>query len=148
MRFPYVQYEVDPSPAEPGVIEVFRPVIPIRLIGRASSRLVRGLLDTGADESVIPMEFADRIGVIEAAVPDGTVLSASGEMPVTYGTLIIELASGVEHYRWNAVVGIVDQPLREALLGNIGFLRYFDVTFFGERREVRLTRNAVALPQV
>lgn len=54
--------------------------------------------------------------------------SASGEMSVTYGDILLA------------------EPLQEALLGHRGFLQYFDATFSGAKREVKLRRNAEQFP--
>ena len=146
MKFPYTQYDVEPTPSQPGVSVVFRPVIPFRLTGATAGAVFYGLLDSGADETLIPKEIADHIGVESISDQTGTILSASGEMPATYGAVSIEFGPESERYRWRAVVGIVDQPWKEALLGHIGFLRYFDVTFLGDDRAVQLARNTVPLP--
>lgn len=146
MKFPYGQYDVEPTPSQPGVTVVYRPVIPVRLIGVSAAAVFYGLLDSGADETLIPQEVANLVGAERVSDQTGMILSASGEMPVTYGAVTIEFGLGPERYRWRATVGIVDQPWKEALLGHIGFLRYFDVTFLGGHRESQLTRNTVALP--
>jgi len=53
VNFPFGQYEVAPSTAEPDLTVVFRPVIPVRVIGPASAAVIYGLLDTGADQTVL-----------------------------------------------------------------------------------------------
>lgn len=146
VKFPYGQYEVEPTVAQPDVTVVHRPVIPVRLIGTSAAAVFYGLLDTGADESLIPREIADFIGIEEISDQISTVLSASGEMPVHYGVMTIECGTEQEQYRWRAAVGIVNQPWKEALLGHAGFLDYFDATFFGGERQVQLMRNAVPFP--
>jgi hypothetical protein len=110
---------VDPTPSQPGVTVVYRPVVPIRLIGLIADAVFYGLLDTGADETLIPKEVADLIGVKMAPDPAGAIVSASGEISVSYGALAIEFGQGKEGYRWRTMVGVVEQPWKEALLGCI-----------------------------
>ena len=144
MKFPYGRYETEPVPSAPDASIIYRPVIPVRFIGTAGDAVFYGLLDTGADDTLITEEMAEALGVVSDAESSVNMLSASGEFLVRYGAVTIELRQARESYRWPAVVGIVGRPWREALLGHSGFLRYFDVTFFGEKREVRLRRNKVA----
>jgi hypothetical protein len=141
MNFPYTAYSVEPTPTQPDVTVVYRPVIAIRIVGPAGETRFRGLLDSGADETVLPKALADVVGVVVDPLQTGTADSASGPMAVNYGRVTLELEKGRERYRWNTMVAIADQPWQEAILGHIGFLRHFDVEFRGEKRDVRLKRN-------
>jgi hypothetical protein len=38
------------------------------------------------------------------------------------------------------------QPWEKAILGHAGFLQYFDVTLFGEKKQIRFRRNQSRLP--
>lgn len=143
VNFRYGRYMVEPTPGRPGVSVVYRPIIPLRVVGTAGGATVYGLLDTGADETLLPQVVSDLVGIVVDPRHTGTILSASGEMTVTYGTVILEFGQGRERQRWQTMVGVVQQPWQEALLGHAGFLRYFDVTFLGGKREVRLSRNKV-----
>ncbi|MEX0678230.1 MAG: aspartyl protease family protein [Pirellulales bacterium] len=147
MRFAYGRYEVEPTPSQPGAAIIYRPVIPIRVIGFGADAVFYGLLDTGADETLLTEEMAELVGMEVDASRTAIVTSASGEMSVSYGDVTLEVGRGRARYRWRTTAGVVKQPWREAILGHMGFLRYFDVTFFGETREVRLTRNAMPLPE-
>ena len=147
MNFPYAAYEVEPTPSQPEESIIYRPIIPFRLTGSAGAAVFYGLLDTGADETLLPRAMAELVDVAVDLSPATTMLSASGEVEVVYGQVTLEVGRGRGRYRWQGTVGIVDQPWEEAVLGHAGFLRYFDVTFFGERREARLKRNRLALPQ-
>jgi len=147
LRFPYGQYEVEPTPGQPEQTIVYRPVIPIGITGEAGTAVFYGLLDTGADETLLPKKVADLIGIKANTSQTSTVMSASGEMTVSYGRVTIEIGHGRQKYRWGAIVGIVEQPWQEALLGHIGFLRYFDVTFLGAKQEVKLKRNTIPFPK-
>lgn len=146
MNFPYTPYEVEPTPSQPGITIIYRPIIPVRLTGSIGTAVLYGLLDTGADETILTRAMAELVGIITEPLKTATVMSASGEMTVEYGEVIFEFGRGRGKAQWRAVVGIVDQPWAEAVLGHTAFLRYFDATFFGGKREVRLKRNGVKLP--
>lgn len=146
MKFRYGRYEVDPTPAQPGVTVVYRPVIPLRLIGQSGGATFYGLLDTGADETLIPAAMAELVGLAVDPAQTSIVLSASGEMRVRYGEVTIEAGQGKVLHRWRTTVGVVEQTWNEALLGHAGFLRYFDVTLCGAKREVQLRRNTAPFP--
>ena len=118
------------------------PIIPFRVISDQGDAVLYGLLDTGADETLLPMAIAEVLGVNLDPRNRGTVLSASGEMSVVYGDISLEIGRGRARYRWHTTVGFLSQPLEEALLGHRGFLQYFDVSFLWVRKEIRLHRNA------
>jgi hypothetical protein len=92
--------------------------------------------------------MADLVGIRIDPAQTGTVFSASGELEVVYGRVTLEIGRGRGRHRWVATVALADQAWQEAALGHLGFLRYFDASFLGGRREVRLRRNAVPLPKV
>jgi hypothetical protein len=138
-------YSVDPTPALE-VDEMYRPVIPVRLVGRADSLDIFALVDTGADESYITDEMARTLGVQPISDSLFVVETASGSMEVPYGEISIQIHNGVEEYRWSAVVGIVSEPWPEAILGHAGFLQYFDAEFSHGRGTLLLNRNQVGLP--
>jgi hypothetical protein len=52
------------------------------------------------------------------------------------------ISDGNEKSTWNATVGLLERPMKRALLGQSGMLRYFDVQFLGERREAIVTPNS------
>ena len=146
MKFPYSSYEVEPTAAHADVSVVYRPVIPFRGIGKTDVAVFYGLLDTGADETVLPQAIADLIGVVVDPTQTSVATSASGELPIVYGKVTLEIGKGKGRYRWQATVGVVNQPWQEAILGHAGFLHYFNAVFSWSKREVRLTRNDIALP--
>lgn len=107
MRFAYGRYEVEPTPSQPGVTVIYRPVIPIRLIGTTGEAVFYGLLDTGADETPITREMADVLGVAVDETEAHTAASATGEMAVVYGRVTIAVGQADESYRWRAQRSLV-----------------------------------------
>ena len=142
MKFPYRRYSVTPTPAQLGETVISRPIIRFRLHCDSESALFWGLLDTGADETYITKEMADALGIV--ASESFGIESASGRMTASYATVHLEVSDDTEQYQWPSVIGVIDQPWSEAILGHAGFLRYFDVTFLGKSSEVILQRNELA----
>lgn len=146
MKFEFIGYAVEESPAQSGAGVVFRPVIPVRILGPESRLLFRGLLDTGADETIITQAMAEVVGATPIANAEGRIISAGGEVRLSYARVGIELGSGPECYRWTATVGVAETEWDEALLGFPGFLEYFDALFLGHALQVELARNTRLLP--
>jgi hypothetical protein len=144
MKFDYPEYCVAPSPAAPGIDSVFRPVIPIRMIGPSASRTIWALLDTGADECYITESLASKLGVVPATDERGTINSASGEMLAWYGSLSMEITDGSERYEFPLIVGVVPQDWSEMILGRVGFFTHFDATFSEADRTVVLTPRSLS----
>lgn len=129
MKYPYLPYRVSPSPAEPGVKMAYRPTVPVRIIGLGGSIKLRGILDTSADETVLPAYLLQRIQVATRS-EDVSALGGAGGRPfvVTYGTVDFEVQLDEDAPRWHAKVAF-DPHRRVPLLGQVGFLRFFTVTF-------------------
>jgi hypothetical protein len=104
MNVPYTCYEIEPTPSQPGVTEIYRPVIPFRVIGPAAAAVFYGLLDSGADETMLPQALADLVGIVLDPSQTGTALTASGEMAVTYADVTFEIGQGRGKRRWRATV--------------------------------------------
>jgi len=119
-----------------------RPMFHVALIGPARTLPVLGLLDTGADYTIFPDRVAAQVGLdLSRAVPvacqgvGGTSLLAQF-LPVT-----LRVSDGVESREWPGFVGFAAISTPYALLGDLGFLEFFDANFRSVRREVELTVN-------
>ena len=147
LRFPYDRFEADPSYADPAPF-VFRPVVPIRVIGLVGSKKFNAILDTDATETILPSYL---IGQTRPAIiqgEQGVLLGAVGRpFVVAYGTVDLELRMQRRVYRWHAKVAF--HPSRQdALLGDADFLRLFTATFNGPQRYVTLKPNGKFPPPI
>lgn len=146
MRFPYGEYPITPRPTLPEGGTIFRPVIPLSFTGSRGSKLFYGLVDTGADETVLTQQMADLIGIESPQEKNFSAISASGKFPIWYAKITLEISLGDESYHWETTVAVADQMWEEAILGHLGFLNYFDAKFFGEDHLIELARNGTPLP--
>ncbi len=143
MRIPYIPVSVrQPVPSLGGSLVRYRPVMAVRLTGPAASRLQDGLLDTGADDTVFEESIAMLVGVDLLHVPVLQVALAGRPKPirVRYAPVVLRITDGGnETYEWTAIVGFAAGRLHYNLLGQAGFLQFFDANFRGDDREVILT---------
>ncbi len=152
MKFPFRPFDVEPSPAHP-FPTIWRPVVPIRVSGPAGTSRLLGLLDTGADETTIPMNVAAHLG-IELDPRELARFKGTGGQQAKgfYGKDVgFEFRQGKKSYRWVVPkVAFLYPPLaangEETItitLGQIGCLRYFTVTFDNQRARVEIRPNGL-----
>ena len=147
MRFDYAERKVDPLPWESGLQVIQEPIIPVRFVGPLRTYIIRGLLDTGASMTLLPRSYLTKLGL----VPGERVRlrTAAGGHDVWLGALDMELRSGRTTYRWSARVGFIPRVDNVALLGHMGFLDHFSVTFDGLRKRATLRPNGTfPVPQI
>jgi hypothetical protein len=147
LRFPYLPEPLTgpPPPTLPSGSTVrWRPLLPVRIIGPTgrSRYFPRAILDSGADDTIFPLDIAALIGV--ALRPDtGQGIRWRGQLyRLRFGDVELELAdeSG-SAYHWPATVGFSPAPIRYPILGNAGCLYFFDTLFRGDDRTVELEVN-------
>jgi hypothetical protein len=85
MRFSHKPYSVEPTPADSN-LQVYRPSLKVRVIGLSGHVEIWGLLDTGADECILPMGIIPAIGVAQRKGEMGIVQDFAGRpRTVNYG---------------------------------------------------------------
>jgi hypothetical protein len=132
MRFPYT--EVGPG--------VYRPIVPLSLWGPAGAVLVDGLLDTGADRTLVTPRVARSLGidVIGLQTPPLQLKVPSGQLVACRLAIVI---MGLSRHRsricWHAEIAVALEAVTKPLWGFKGFLEYFRTCFDGPQRRVTLT---------
>lgn len=146
LQFPYEPVPltgIPPSSLPPTAVARWRPFAPVTIIGPAGSSryFKRALVDPGADDTVFPLEIADRLHVVLR--PDaGHRLRWRGQpYLLRYGDVELRLADNGMTYCWSAVVCFSDAPIPYRILGYAGCLEFFDVTFRGADRITEIEAN-------
>lgn len=121
------------------------PHIHVELHGEKGSLWVGtyALLDSGADISVIPKDFAELIGVNM----DGKSTKANGlggEVNVVNSKMDISIKGDRTTYNFNIPVQVVlDESKIPPILGRDGFFNYFRIEFDHNNERIRLIKNDV-----
>ena len=137
--FPYrLQPDIDPSPAAPDE-PVYRPKIPMRLAGpHGDQSLTLALVDTGADETVVPFTLAKPLRVKLGSKVDALYGASGRPFQVRYGIVELSIGDGANVYSWQAKVAF-QQGRRFSVLGYAGCLDRLGVRFDGPNRRVIIT---------
>jgi hypothetical protein len=144
--FPYVRVPIRrPAVALGGLTYRPRPLIPVSLVGPTNTRLVYGLVDSGADDTVFPESLANQIGLDLTGAPEGESGSFTGgpNVPVRFATVTLRLATQTERREWSALIGFTSAPMRHGLLGYAGALQFFATNLRGDAEIVELTVNSL-----
>ena len=139
MRFDYFAEEIAPLPGETGLQTVHVPILLANVVGPLRTYLIRGLVDTGAQETLLPLHYLKNLGVVRG---ERYALTAANQTPIYawLGVVDFELSRGPTTYRWSARVGFT--PRRNiAIFGQASFLDHFTAIFDGLRHRLTLQPN-------
>lgn len=148
MKFPYT-LNIVPSIDTGNEIVLLRPEIPLRLHGPLGHVDVLALVDSGADNSILPLSVATSLG-IETTPGKGPGATAFGgqRIALSIAEVVLELHQDGNVIRWAARLYFADVPNEKVVvLGHEGFLDYFTATFIGEDCVLDLEPNN-SIPRV
>lgn len=139
MTFGYRQYITGTTPGSPEGVR-YRPVISVRVSGPKGHVDVSGLLDTGADVTMLPAFLLPIIGAKYDGAQSGRFRGIGGQLVTAhYAAVDLTLKHPDEVFRWNANVAFLEGNV--AILGRAEFLNYFNATFDSELWRVHLRPN-------
>jgi hypothetical protein len=123
----------------------YRPVVSVRVSGpaplRHQWRIGDAFVDTGTDFTVFRQQIADLLG-LSAFVHNLHHRWKGHSYSVRFSRVGLELSDGAATASWPANVGFTEAPIPyDCLLGQTGFLEFFDATFRHEDLELDLTPN-------
>ncbi len=112
----------------------WRPILPLTLIYRGKSSSAAGLVDTGADVNVLPYGAGLELGIIWDEQTNPVELSGNF---AGYEARGIVLSAHIEPFASDIRLVFAWTRMERAplLLGQVNFLREFNVCFFGHERE-------------
>jgi hypothetical protein len=118
-------------------------LIPVTILGPGGQvrDFGRAVVDPAADDTVFPLDTAQRVGA--RLRPDtGHRVRWRGQLhPLRFGDVELLLTDNVISWRWSAVVGFSPAPLRYPILGQSGCLQFMDAHFLGADLVVELETN-------
>ncbi len=123
-----------PQPSLGGGTVRHRPITAVRISGPGGTWLLDGLLDSGSDDTIFPEWLAGIVGLDLHLATEQEIHLAGRAKPLRcrYLSAQLRITDGKqETYEWDGVVGFVAVPMKFPLLGQAGFLHYFDVSFLG-----------------
>jgi hypothetical protein len=146
MKWLYHPYAVDKSRICPSGV-VFRLEAKLCVRGATGEAIVRALIDTGADHTLLPISISRDVGAELFPQERDAAKGVGGhEIAVIPGRVQLELISDEESRAWDAVIGFAqfDNPEEEcSILGHSGCLEYFLAAFDGVTQVVELTPRAI-----
>jgi hypothetical protein len=122
----------------------WRPLVPVRIRGPLGQAryFPRALLDSGADDTIFPIDVAAVLGIVLGPGPAQAIRWRGQPYALHFGPAELELSDETGAlWRWPAVIGFSSAPIRYPILGNAGCLCFFDALFLGENRRVELDTN-------
>jgi hypothetical protein len=133
MRLSYTESIVlAPDDGEP--IAMFRPEVGIHVIHGNRSASYTALLDTGADHIVFPSSVADELGIeVEPALGPASQTVRGDRLTLDYADVKLAIDHDKSRLEWPTRVYFnhSDHHKDFLLLGQMGFLEFFTVTFIG-----------------
>jgi hypothetical protein len=144
MKFHYSAF-LSAAPDSGDEVIIFRPEVPLRVHGPGGSAVYMALVDTGADNTILPLSIAKELK-IDTDRAKGPRATAFGGQPIAllYADLPLEISEGGVTLRWHARVHFFDFPkaeLETLVVGHQGFLDFFTALFEGGTMTLTLERN-------
>ncbi len=150
MRFDYSAI-VSSSPDTGELVVIFRPEVHVRIHGPRGCGDFLALVDTGADNTILPESIAHDLGIILIPGRGPAATGFGGQaIALSFADVELELVHPQGGPRWLGQVyfaakGASDETL---VLGHQGFLDYFTATFSGEDCSLILDANGYLPPAV
>ena len=146
MKFPYrAHIGLAPETGESQII--LRPEVVVRIVGPTCSEAFLGLVDSGADNTVLPTSIADRLGIpLRPAQGPSGVAFGGHELRFQVGQVEFQLFDDETTWVWNTDVLFhqFEETQDETLiLGHAGFLDFFRTLLDPEQAAVELTPNGL-----
>ncbi|MEK6894900.1 MAG: hypothetical protein AABX48_00075 [Nanoarchaeota archaeon] len=118
---------------------IYRPLIPITLIGSNESLDVIGILDSGSDMSIIPKSIAEVIGV--KYLGEDEISGITGK-PIKSKQGVINVEFGKDREKTNFQIPVVIPEKEDVtiIIGRLGFFQNFDITFQERKRKIHFKR--------
>mgnify|MGYP001562644774 CR=1 FL=1 len=137
MKFKYSKFLAKPSEAFPDLKEVWRPVVPIKIINRDKEFGYLALVDSGADFCIFHTEAAEILGI---PVNNGKKLRFYGTSGTSQRAYFHTIQIEVAGWPMELYCGFSDdmKSLPYGLLGQTGFFDRFRIEFDYQNKRIEL----------
>lgn len=148
MKFPYREY-ICRLPGSDDFRLIRRPVIAVTVCGPAGQLVGDALFDTGADDTLLPISFAEALGLsLDESMTSEAVGITGGPLTVFYAEVRFSISAedDDETVHWTSTVGFVEFESGDdevVIFGHEGCLEFFTARFDGERAELELIPNSL-----
>lgn len=144
MKFAYSGI-LSPAPDTGEEVLIFRPEVPLRIHGPNGFASYMALVDTGADNSILPLSIAVQLGIpTESAKGPGATAFGGQQLSLSFADIRLQMSDDQDSWRWPARVYFYDfhddEP-ETIVVGHEGFLDYFTAIFDGEQLLLDLEPN-------
>jgi hypothetical protein len=113
--------------------------VSVTAAGPAGSWIHACLVDSGADDTILPESTARHLGIDLTNAPQGDSAVVGGQvLSCRYALVRLSISDGVERYEWETLVGFLPARMRWPLLGLTGFFQFFEVTFSADRQAIEI----------
>jgi gag-polyprotein putative aspartyl protease len=128
--------------------DILRPLIPLWIRGPRQVPEQVALVDTGADDVLIPHYLGVRLGL--ALRPENRVLysGVTGSVLAYPERINLMITDGATHHIWSATIYVHEGGNMQVLLGRSGFLEHFTATFNGAADRFSLIQNGTFPPPI
>ncbi len=143
LRFPYlVRHSSRPVIPLGGILFRTYPQFAVVLATVHKTAIYDGLLDRGADDTILPVDLASVLGVDLTQAPEGEARGFAGTTQrCRYASVRLRITDTHESCVWDALVAFVSVPMKRLLLGRTGFLQFYDAKLLGLAEELQLEPN-------
>jgi hypothetical protein len=137
MRFAYTAVPVRaPVHSAGGALTRLRPIVSVVIGPTGTQRILDCLIDSGADDTILPLRIAVALGIDLTHAPTGSAQGLGGmALSYRYAPVQLRLTDGSETCVWTAIAGFVDLPMPRGYLVQSGF---FEVTFRSAPRAIEV----------
>lgn len=124
---------------------IFRPEILLRVYGPEISAASEALVDTGADNTILPLSVARRLKIPTRPARGPRARAFGGQqISLSYADVPLEFSDENTSFRWLARVYFFDFPDPDSetfVVGHEEFLDFFTATFDGENLLLNIEPN-------
>jgi hypothetical protein len=144
MKFPYSGF-LSKAQDTGHEIVIFRPEVPLRIYGVRGFVDIVALVDTGADNTILPSAIAHELGIEthESKAPMAVAFGGQ-QIPLSFADVHLEMSTNEQALRWQARVQFFDSADADSetlIVGHEGFLDFFTAIFDGEQTTLTLDPN-------